>query len=295
MKKIMSIVFILVSILSVSCFADETDPVEILKKMRDTYKSMETYKSEGIRTIDTERDNQKSEMVTSYSILLKKPNLYRISYETTFTLGSNDVAGTIWSDGVQPYEYQSGTKSYSELSTDLNAIGRAAAMSSPTIIFTFFSSMLEEPWEFFERFENVKLGGIEKIKDEECYVISADLKVSPEEIYWRTSKEIDRVTRKEIFWISKARSVIVKHTASVEDSEVEYVIPDDQIIRMLKEMEQPVNEETMKELKTKMQMGPSNIKWVLTGTQTQIASPELTAADFRFALPEGTLLEKEKD
>lgn len=272
MKRIMSMVLIMMSILSVSCFADETDPGEILKKVRDTYKSMETYRSEGTTIINTEKEDQKTEMVTTYSIVLKKPNLYRISYEMKFSLGHNVVGGTIWSDGTQPYKYDSGTKSYSELPTDLNAISGAGAMSSSTIVFTFFSSILEEPWDFFEGFINVKLEGSEKIEDEECYVISADSKISS----------------KEIFWISKTRSLIVKHSSSAEGpaDELAMEMSDESIIKHLKSIGEEVSEEKIQQFKEKIQVGKENVKVVLTETQDQISSPELTVADFQFTLPE---------
>lgn len=88
MKKILFMIVLLwVNICCISSFAVELDPLEILKKVEDTYKSMETYKSQGTRTVVTESDNQKNELLTSYSILLKKPNLYRIYSETTFSMG----------------------------------------------------------------------------------------------------------------------------------------------------------------------------------------------------------------
>ncbi len=286
MKRIMPMLFIMISILAVSCFADGTDPRGILKKVRDTYKSLETYKSEGTVTTNTERDNQKTEMITSYSIILKKPNLYRISSDLTFNMAPpnyvhSNISSTIWSDGTQPYRYESSKKLYSKIPTNLKALGGMAAMSGISggmIISTFFSSMLKEPWDFFERLMNVKLGGTEKIGDEECYVISAESKTS----------------KKETFWISKTRNLIIKYSRSLELPEGELMpeMPDEQIIKFLKDTRQEVTAETIKQMKIKMQRDLSNVKGSSTETQTHISSPELTAADFQFVLPEGTVLEE---
>ena len=272
MKRILLMAFVMVIILSVSCFAEDTDPWEILKKARDTYKSMETYKSEGVRTTITERDNEKTEMVNSYSILLKKPNLYRVSYEETLNFMPNNNVGTIWSDGTRAYYYKDDTKSYSEFSPN-EAVTLAGAMSSPMIVFEFLSS---QPVAFFENLIDVKLEGVEIIGDEECYVISADSKFGG----------------KEIFWITKKRSLIIKHTHFLEDPKLMQKIHDEQVDQFLKVMEQRgASEEELKQMKTEMQMAMSNVKSFREDTQTQVSSPELTVADFQFVLPEGALLE----
>lgn len=286
MKRIMLMVVIMISILAVSCFAQETDPLGILKKVRDTYKSLETYKSAGTVTTSTERDNQKTEMITSYSIILKKPNLYRVSSELTFNMASQNyvhskMSSTIWSDGTQPYQYESSKKLYSKIPTDLNALGGMVAMSGGSggiIIPTFFSSMLKEPWDFSERLMNVKLEGTEKVGDEECYVISADSKIS----------------KKEIFWISKTRNLIIKYSRSLELPEDKHMpeMSDEQIAKILKQMGQEVSEKAIKQMKTKMQGNIDAVKGFSIETQTQISSPELTASDFQFALPDETVLEE---
>ena len=55
------------------------------------------------------------------------------------------------------------------------------------------------------------------------------------------------------------------------------------------------SEEAIEQMKRFMQVGTSNAKVFYTETQTQISSPELTAADFQFALPEGAVFKESND
>ena len=276
-------VLLMISVLTVSCWADETDPGQILEKVRTTYKSMETYKSEGTVAVNMEQEAT----TTEFLIVLKKPNLYRISWSETSNLTPQNVqSGTVWSDGTQPYLYMGMTKSYSKISGDQNAIAAATGISSGAAwtIPTFFFSMFKGQPDRFARLMNVKLEGIEKVGDEECYVISGDSKIS----------------KKETFWISKLKNLIVNYSHSLEAPEGGQKMPemsDEQITQTMKAMGQEVTEEKVKQMKEQMNMARTlmnNVKLKGSSTEihTQISSPELATTDFQFALPEGTVLKE---
>lgn len=154
-------------------------------------------------------------------------------------------------------------------------------MSSPIVVYTFFSSLLKQPSTFFDQLINIKLLNIETIGDEECYVISADLKPK----------------NKVKIWISKKRNIILKQTTSSEApvNELMPEITNEQATEILKNEGEEVTEKTITEMKHKLQPVTSNVNMFLTETQTQISSPELTPADFQFTLPEGDVFKESSD
>ena len=66
--------------LSTYSFGGDSFPSKILKKVNEKYKTMETYKAKGTITSNMDISGMKMKIETSFSILLKKPNLYLISW-----------------------------------------------------------------------------------------------------------------------------------------------------------------------------------------------------------------------
>ena len=100
--------------------AEDMTPSKILERVKTTYESMETYKAEGLITSDIDTGGMKMNTRTPFSILLKKPNLYLISWtqenmsmpgrsvpagndERWHAAVSPGQSGAVWSDGTQPY------------------------------------------------------------------------------------------------------------------------------------------------------------------------------------------------
>ena len=113
-------------------FGDDISPSEILEKVAATYKTMETYKAEGTITTDSDTGGIKMKMEISFSILLKKPNLYLISWTQkvppmTIVL----LSGAVWNDGTQPCLHTGILKkyTYSKMASDETALGGAKTMS----------------------------------------------------------------------------------------------------------------------------------------------------------------------
>ncbi|MHC4698751.1 MAG: hypothetical protein ACYTFA_18635, partial [Planctomycetota bacterium] len=71
---------IMILILGTNVFGDDISPNEVLQQVAATYKAMKTYKAQGTITADIDTRGMKLKTETSFSILLKKPNLYLISW-----------------------------------------------------------------------------------------------------------------------------------------------------------------------------------------------------------------------
>ena len=96
---------------------EDLSPRKILEKVKSTYESMQTLKAEGTSFSDIELDGTPTVRgETSFSILLKKPNFYRISWTRKNTwMSGMDQSGAVWSDGTQPYLYIGVMNAYSKL------------------------------------------------------------------------------------------------------------------------------------------------------------------------------------
>ncbi len=283
MRK-MAIILTLLNILTIHGFAEEVDPNQIFEKVRDTYKSMETYKSEGTVTVTIDQENRKETATTEFSILLKKPNFYRIVWNEKNDLTPQQVqSGAVWNDGTQPYLYN--TNSYHKVSSDLMALASATGISggAANTVPSFFSPFFYDRPDLFAHLKNVKLEGSEKIGDDECYVISGSSSYSI----------------KETFWISKSKKLIVKFWRSLEVPEGEnksLQLSDDQIAKAIKADGKEVNEENIKDMRAKMDMIKAfmnvKVKGEAEEIHTPILSPKLELSNFKFAIPEGAVLKQ---
>ena len=67
---------------------------------------------------------------TSFSILLKKPNLYLISWtQKNMPMAGMTQGGAVWSDGTQPYLYMGVMNAYSKMGSDEMALASATGIS----------------------------------------------------------------------------------------------------------------------------------------------------------------------
>jgi peroxiredoxin/tetratricopeptide (TPR) repeat protein len=279
---------------------DKTPPKEILKIVTATYKALKTYKAEGTTILDMDAGEMTMKTETIFSILLKKPNLYLISctvnrismpgmaesdeqLEEAFIKGMAG-SGAVWSDGTQPYLYRGTMNAYSKMTSDEIALGRAllgiCGRVAVTIPSLFLSAFKEHPTPF-SRMKNPKIEKTEKIGDEDCYVLSGPSATS----------------KKETFWISKTSYLIRKHYISLEPPGGGSRVPeitDEQLEKSIKDMGQEVTEESKKNMRESIKGSPMfklmNMKGFSTELHTNISSPELSKSDFKFALPEDSVL-----
>ena len=271
--------------LGTNVFGDDTSPNEILKKVVATYKDLKTYKAEGTITSDIDTGGMKMKTETSFSILLKKPNFYLISWtQKNMPMPGMVQSGTVWSDGTQPYLHMGMMNAYSKMTSDEIALISATGISGGaafTIPSLFLSVFKEQPAPFF-RLKEPKIEKTEKVGGEDCYVLSGPSAIS----------------KKETFWISKTSYLIRKYYRSLEPPEGGTAIPDmndEQLEEAIKSMGIEVTEESKKNMKEMMErsrtmLKSGEMKGSSTELHTNVSSPELHRSDFKFALPEGTVL-----
>ena len=112
--------------LGMPVLGEEPAADDVLKKVAEKYRTMETYKAEGTIHMDADAAGRKLQLETSFTMLLKKPNLYLISWTQT---GIVRQSGTVWSDGTQPYLYMGATNAYAKMDSDEMALAGATGIS----------------------------------------------------------------------------------------------------------------------------------------------------------------------
>ncbi|MBI1748175.1 MAG: DUF2092 domain-containing protein [Acidobacteria bacterium] len=179
--------------------AAESDPSKIFTDVIEKYKSMKTYEAEGKITTEMDTEGRKSNIETTFSIKLKKPSLYLISWSQKMTPFFSQ-SGSLWNEGTQPYLYMGAANSYCKMNDDKTAIGSATGISvgAAFTIPSLFLSVFPDQSNQFSRLKKPEIKKIENIEGEDCYVISGNSDISKE----------------ETFWISKERKMIIKYVRS---------------------------------------------------------------------------------
>lgn len=278
-------VFAIIAMLSGHSSAEELTPSEIFEKVKAAYKSMETYQAEGTITSNVETPGTKLNTKASFSILLKKPNLYLITWgQDKGALPGISQSGAVWSDGTQPYLYMGIMNAYSKIGRDELALAAATGISggvADTIPSLFFSAFPGQGGLFLTM-KSPQIEKSEKVGEDDCYVISGSSSTS----------------KKEAFWVSKKSYLIRKYYQSLESPKGGRAIPEmteAQLEEAIKALGQEVTEESKKNMRKIMTTSTSmlkntEMKGFSTELHAKVSSPELHKSDFKFALPEGVVL-----
>ena len=263
---------------------------EILKKVEATYAAMQSYKSEGKVKVDVQTNGMNVKMETSFIILLKKPNQYLISWkQDNFPMPGMSSSGAVWSDGTQPFLFMGAgaDRSYTKLENEALALGAATGVSggaAHTIPSRFFMDLIEGFVQPFPTLVDPQIEKSEQIDKEDCYLISGSSKAF----------------KREAFWISKSRHLILKFSRSMEPPEGGRQTPemtDEQIEEAIRGMGQEVSAESIEKMRDMMKSAAKmittmDIKGDSTESQQNISSPELEASDFLFELPDDAVFKK---
>lgn len=280
-----SVVTICLLVMGAAANGEELSPREIFDKVRDVYANLETYYAEGVITSNIDTDAMKIEMNTSFSILLKKPNQYLVSWtQKGMPIPGMEQSGAVWSDGTQPYLYMGIMKAYSKMENDEMALASATGISGGVAhtIPSMFLSVFTESNDPFSRLADPVVGKTELIGDEDCYVLSG----------------ASAFSKKESYWISKNSFLIQKYNRSLEIPEGGMEIPemtDEQLDEAILALGEEVSEETRRSVKEMMKKSTSlvasmKLKGLSSESHTNISSPNVGANDFEFDVPDGTVL-----
>ncbi|MCP4609235.1 MAG: hypothetical protein GY845_11030 [Planctomycetes bacterium] len=285
-KKLFAFAILMMLCAAHGC-AEDITPSEIFEKVKATYKSMDTYKAQGTITANIDTGGTETNMETTFSIILKKPNLYLISWsQKNMPMAGMSQSGAVWSDGAQPYLYMGGTNAYSKMGSDELALAGATGISGGaafTIPSLFLSVFKNQP-DPFSRLQDPQIEKTEKVGKEDCYVISGSSSIS----------------KKETFWVSKTSYLIKKYYRSLESPKGGIAMPemtDEQLEQTIKVMGQEVTEESKQKMREMMKrskdvLKTTDMKGSSTELHAEISSPKMNTKDFQFALPAGTVLKE---
>lgn len=119
-------------------WAEEPSPEFLIRQVINTYRSLETYRVTGHTDTELTQFNQGgkvSHLTHRYSILLKKPNGYLITWEDDFPPFQKAMHGAAWNTGTQAYVYSQTTQGYMKIPTDsVNLQAQAGVSTGSTSI-----------------------------------------------------------------------------------------------------------------------------------------------------------------
>ena len=286
LKKLFAFAILMMLCAAHGC-AEDITPSKLFEKVKAAYKSMDTYKAQGTITANIDTGGTETNMETTFSIILKKPNLYLISWtRKNMPMAGMSQSGAVWSDGAQAYLYMGGTNAYSKMGSDELALAGATGISGGaafTIPSLFLSVFKNQP-DPFSRLKDPQIEKTEKVGKEDCYVISGSSSIS----------------KKEAFWVSKTSYLIKKYYRSLEPPEGGRQMPemtDEQLEQTIKVMGQEVTEESKQKMREMMKrskdvLKTADMKGSSTELHAEISSPKMNTKDFQFALPAGTVLKE---
>lgn len=176
---------IVMLILCINAYSDNPSATEILKKVAATYNSMKTYKVEGNIIIEDVTNTTKSLVNYSFSILMKKPNLYLITWSPTTMPCDINYTRVAWNDGTQAYFCYFGLKLYAKMASDEMNINQASFMNGPGFFLpALFLPAFKGHEAPFAWLKDPKIEKVEKIGEEECYVINGSSPFYEREFLW---------------------------------------------------------------------------------------------------------------
>ncbi len=262
------------------CTRETINAEQVLAQADAAYQSMDTYQSQGKIISEINAGGKEMTTDTTFTVLLKKPNLYLVTWSQKIP-GMPDVqTGAVWHDGARRYLYMSGVKAYCPMPDDASALGAATGISNgaaATVPFSFLT-LPDMGEDSFSRLNNPEVQGSEDIGGEACYIVRGPSPISKE----------------ERFWISKESGLMRQCSRSLEAPDTGRKMPEmnnAQIEETLKAMGQEVTEENKSKYRKMMEsMSKMSMRGTVTEIHESITSPDVAPEDFRFMFPEGTTL-----
>jgi len=267
----------------------QLDAKAILDKVAETYAAMETYQAEGTALLEMETVFGSMNATTAFSMKLKKPNLYVISWtQRGFPMPGMEQSGAVWNGGEQAYLYVSvaDTNAYSKMKSDEMALAGATGISGgvahtiPALFFANFQPQLGSGI----RLKDSKIEKTEAVEGEEYYIVSGSSAIS----------------KKETLWISAQNHVILRWERSLEPPDETATPPkitDEELDEGIKAMGMDPTKERREEMRAQMErsketMKSADVEGIMREFHENISSPEFKPDDFEFAVPEGAELKE---
>ncbi len=269
---------------------EEPTPEFLIRQVINTYRSLETYRVTGHTDREITDFNYGGKVFRTtlrFSILLKKPNGYRITWEQDHPdVKKMAWQEAVWNTGTQAYIYNKTANGYMKIPSDLVNLQSPVEVSmgkTSIIPELFFASFPEKDLQI-SRLKNLAVKGREKIEGEQCYVLEG-----------RNRHMVGT------YWISVADFHVRQFTFLVNNPNGE-------------EMDFEATEEGAKELARSKGLEPTReriekftlllkgIKKTRKTQRTQVIStdhfsdisfPTVSGKDLQFAIPEGIPLKED--
>ncbi len=262
---------------------------QLIEKVRYAYETIQTYKSEGEIVRKSLSDGKIAEFKTKFTMKLKKPNSYLISWEMDmgFMPGFTQT-GAVWNNDFQSYLFMgiAGQNKYYKMKSDEMALASATGVSSG-VAFNVpmrFLQVENDSRPLFSQLTDPVVLGTQVLNGQDCYVLSGASNVS--------------VDNK--FWISKDNFLIVKFYDSHQKPDGYYdekpeEITDEQIEDILKQLGLEVTESNIAKIRKNRERPLSldnDTKEIGYSCETHnnVSISELNDSDFKFNLPEDAVL-----
>ena len=267
--------------------AEGLTAAEVMERTAEAYADLETYRAAGTVMTNVEVDGAAVQQACSFSILLQKPDRYRITWEQmNIGVPGSGQSGAAWNDGTGPRLYMSAVGGFSKMASDEIALGGATGVSggAANTVPTYFFSFWTAPMTPSSRLIDPRREADAEVEGEACYVVAGSSVVS----------------KREVLFVSKADFLIRRYEYSYEPPAagrpVAPEMTDEQLDEALEAMGQELTDasrERMREMmKTAMGAETPEIKGGSVQIQRDVSTAEVDAAEFEFVPPAGAV-EKE--
>lgn len=282
-------IFALLVFFPSSAWTNELSPEWLIRQVVNTYRSLETYEVTGHADLEVTLFNQGGKVVhgtNRFTLLLKKPNLYRIQWNKKYSTDLRNGEHVVWNAGSQAYAYSQLAGRYRKHPSDRRQLQTKAGISQGITLFIpalFFRFFPEQELEFF-RLTDLKIMGKEEISGKPCYVLEGR---EPYRVirYW-----IDVKT----FFIHQQFQLYVNFNGREETLQGS----EEEAKASLRAEGLEPTQERIKKFQQGLELGEKILRAQRSQVRTnnfytQISLPALTARDFHFQVPEGIPLKEE--
>ena len=252
----------------------------VLERTARAYAALETYRAAGTVMTNIEVDGTAVQQACSFSVLLQKPDRYRITWEQV-SIGSPlaGQSGAVWNDGAGAWLYLSAAGGFSKMANDEFALAGATGVSSgaANTVPAYFFSFWTAPMTPSSRITDPQREADAEVEGESCYVVAGSSAVS----------------RREVLFVAKKDFLLRRYEYSYEPPEAGRLeapeMTDEQLDEALEAMGQDMSDESrerMREMmKTAMGAEQPEIKGGSVQIQRNLSTAKVDANAFRFVPP----------
>ena len=263
--------------LAAPAVTETPDPEALVQEVIETLESAESVRIEGktFSSIAMGESMPAMEMEGDFTLVLAKPNRFRIEWEQRMMPGMPANTGVVWNGGDGALMYMGMTNAWFPHESDHMALAAATGVSggaAHTIPGVFFT--IEDMPSTLGMLNGFAYEGAEEVDGTPCHKISARSMISEQ----------------HTLWIEQDRPILRKLQYELGSTSKE-AINEEMIEEMLAELEMEATEETRDMVRGMLEMQREMMGDISghLGEEYIVVeiNPELSDADFTFEVPEG--------